>query len=93
MTEIPTLYIGRCTQVVLWEAEHTDTFGGEANYCWVRRARFYVPRSLTQRGISRRGKAALGLTGARTKTHWYGDEARLDLAGLCQVVFLTYVDE
>lgn len=31
--------------------EHTDTFGGEANYAWVRR---YLVRAKTKRGALRR---------------------------------------
>jgi len=26
----------------IWEIEYTDTFGGEANYCWVNRAEISV---------------------------------------------------
>ena len=26
-----------------FDVEYTDTFGGEANYCWVRRAKVSVP--------------------------------------------------
>lgn len=26
-----------------YQIEYTDTFGGEANYCWVKRARVHMP--------------------------------------------------
>lgn len=34
-----------------WNVEYTDTFGGEANYCWVRRATVHVPE-LTHYGYT-----------------------------------------
>jgi hypothetical protein len=34
-----------------YDVEYTDTFGGEANYCWVRRAVVYVPE-LTHYGYT-----------------------------------------
>ena len=53
--------------------EYTDTFGGEANYCWVKRAELTIPIELSDRAITRRAKAALGLTGVKGRTHSYGD--------------------
>lgn len=61
--------------------EYTDTFNGEANYCWVKRRSIAMP-DLTDYGydgtngygkatrsfgreIMRRAKAAVGLTGVR----------------------------
>ena len=29
--------------IITFDVEYTDTFGGEANYCWVRRATVTVP--------------------------------------------------
>lgn len=34
-----------------YDVEYTDTFGGEANYCWVKRARVTVPE-LTHYGYT-----------------------------------------
>ncbi len=34
-----------------YQAEYTDTFGGEANYCWVQRHKFQMPE-LTHYGYT-----------------------------------------
>lgn len=64
-----------------YEVEYTDTFGGEANYSWVRRAKVTMPE-LThygydggttyckanrtfERELMRKAKAAVGLTNVR----------------------------
>jgi hypothetical protein len=72
--------------------EVTDTFGGEANYCWVRRG--------TTRANSRRGKiqAAKQVAGwdCRVKVYEYGDMMEIrpvETAGMCQVAFVTWADE
>lgn len=70
--------------------EHTDTFGGEANYCWVVRETIELPDNATQRQIVRAAKAAIGETGARCVTDNYGDEIRLNYVGRCVVTFITY---
>ena len=55
-----------------YEYEYTDTFGGEANYCWVRRGSVMVPelthydaesnrRQMVQ--VVRKVKSALSLSG------------------------------
>ena len=43
-----------------FEYEYTDTFGGEANYCWVKRG-------------TRQVKEELGLTGVRGVRETWGD--------------------
>jgi len=53
--------------------EYTDTFGGEANYSWVKRENLELPVNLSDRAIMRRAKKAMGLTGVRGKTIVYGD--------------------
>jgi hypothetical protein len=55
------------------EVEYTDTFGGEPNYCWVRRATIDVPSGASDREVTKRAKAAVGLTGVRGKTYHQGD--------------------
>lgn len=60
-----------------YRVEVTDTSGGEANYCWVKRYRFSLPlateegaaaRRLYARRIVRAAKAAAGWTGLRCVT-------------------------
>lgn len=72
----------------VWLAEYTDTFGGEANYSWVRRAEFEAPADASQRVIVTAGKAALGLTGVRCETVDCGDWFQLRPIGSCTVAFL-----
>lgn len=88
--------------------EYTDTFGGQANYSWVRRASVTMPE-LThygydggtnyaranrtyQRELMRKAKAAMGLTGVRGVTHYHGDLIEFRPYGLLTVMFVTYDD-
>lgn len=72
--------------------EHTDTFGGEANYSWVRRETIEEPENkpFSRRAIVRKAKAFAGMAGYRTKVTDYGDMIEIRPAGLCQVVFITW---
>lgn len=86
--------------------EHTDTFGGEANYSWVNRAIIDMPElthygydgstnyskanRVYQRELMRRAKAAVGLTGVRGRTYWHGDEGEFRPYGLCQVLSISW---
>lgn len=68
------------------QVEVTDTFGGEANYAWVRR---YAIADGTRRALVRRAKRAAGWTGIRCAVSEYGDTIEVRPAGLCQVMFIT----
>ena len=74
-----------------WQCQHTDTFGGEANYSWLREETITLPSSATDRTIVRAGKAALGLTGVRCRTCHLGGYEGFELRpyGSCTVVFIT----
>ena len=76
------------TGALLWTAEYTDTFGGEANYCWVKRATFELPLTANRRQIVSAGKAALGLTGVRCRTSDYSEGYELRPIGSCTVAFI-----
>lgn len=85
-----------------YAVEYTDTFGGEANYSWVRRACVEGPAELaatvkerrnTQRLIMRRAKAAVGLAGARGRTSDFGDGYAFRPYGSCTVLFVTWTDK
>lgn len=72
-----------------YQVEYTDTFAGEANYCWVKRATVHMPELTAfgydgstnyaaankryTRELLRRAKAAVGLTGVRGKRESWGD--------------------
>lgn len=72
-------------------AEYTDTFGGEANYSWVRRATFDV-KTNSNRAILRKAKALMGLSGVRGTTEDYGDMLRFKPYGSATVLFVTYTE-
>jgi hypothetical protein len=72
-------------------AEYTDTFGGEANYSWVKRVE--LPKQLehhTPREIMRRAKAEMGLTGVRGRTYTGGDMIEFRPYGMCTVLFVFW---
>jgi hypothetical protein len=77
-----------------WQLEHTDTFGGEANYCWVRRESLADSgdKPLTRRQIVRAAKAFAGFTGMRCEVESYGDMYRITPRGICQTVFAQWDD-
>lgn len=80
--------------------EYTDTFAGEANYCWVRRYTITMPElthyakanKVYARELMRRAKALCGLTGVRGKTWWHGDEAEFRPYGMNTIMFISYDD-
>lgn len=74
----------------MWNIEYTDTFGGDANYCWVKRAQLTSKPNETQRQIMRRAKAAIGLSGMRGKTYNFGDSYEFRPYGCSTVLFVTY---
>lgn len=79
-----------CFERMTVEAEYTDTFGGEANYCWVRRARLSVPTWMKDSEVMRRVKAELGLSGLRGRKEDYGDFIEFRPYGRCTVLFVNF---
>jgi hypothetical protein len=92
-----------------YNVEYTDTFGGEANYSWVKRATVSMPE-LTHYGydgstnyskanktfgreLMKRAKAAVGITGVRGKTFRHGDMYEFRPHNSCTVMFVSYADE
>lgn len=74
-----------------FEFEHTDTFGGEANYCWARRETIEVKENVSDLSLVRRAKSWAGLTGIKCRKENMGDSIALYPVGLCQVVFINRV--
>jgi hypothetical protein len=72
-----------------YSVEMTDTFGGDANYCWVRRAIIDAPTDATSQTLIRRAKKALGLAPCRHRTQDYGDLIRLDLRNNPICIFIS----
>jgi hypothetical protein len=75
-----------------FEAEYTDTFSGEANYSWVRRALFNVNEGVSDRSLVREAKRRLGLTGVRCYREEIGDMIKLVPVGTCTVLFIYPVE-
>lgn len=49
---------------IIAKVEYTDTFSGEANYCWVRHAEFDCD-NMSDLAIVRKAKDLLGISGKR----------------------------
>lgn len=93
----------------IYDIELTDTFGGEANYSWVRRETVTMPElthygyeggtnyakanKVFQRELMRKAKVACGLTNVKGKTYHHSDMSEFRPYGLLQVMFITYRDE
>jgi hypothetical protein len=74
--------------VTIWDVETTDTFGGEANYCWCDRATVVTPQNDNRRAI-RMIRAAAGLTGVRARFADFGDMLEWRQPSACVVTFAT----
>lgn len=91
------------------DVEYTDTFGGEANYSWVRRHTITMPE-LTHYGydggngyakanrtynreLMKRAKAAVGLTGVRGVTQHYGGMLEFRPYGMATVLFINWAGD
>jgi hypothetical protein len=73
-----------------YHVEYTDTFGGEANYSWVRRAIIELPDDATDRSIVIKAKAALGITGVKCQRESLGETIVLKPCGACTIIFITF---
>ena len=73
-------------------AEMTDTYGGEANYCWVRRAECDADGA-SDLAIVRRIKRQLGIEGVRCTRETCGETIVLKPVGACVVVFIDFREE
>ena len=89
-----------------YSVEYTDTFAGEANYSWVKRATVTMPElthygynhggnyskanAKFQRELMRRAKSAMGLTGVRGKSIRWGDNAEFRPYKCNTVMFITF---
>lgn len=72
--------------------EVTDTYGGEANYSWVKRGVVECKEGEDYSNLAaiRRVKKAIGWNGIRCKVDDYGDAITLYPVGMCQVCFITF---
>jgi len=77
---------------LIYTAEFTDTYGGEANYSWVRRATFEAPADISTRALMQRAKKEIGITGTRGRRETWGEIEVFYPAGTCTVLFIEYND-
>ena len=68
----------------------TDTFGGEANYSWANRHEFAIHKAASQRNITRKAKALVGMTGVRADTYDYDTGLTIKPRGYNQVIFVDF---
>lgn len=73
--------------------EVTDTFGGEANYCWVKRYKMEMPDEVSDRTIIRRVKAETGYKGVACRKEDMGDFIALYPRNDCIVIFITFDED
>ena len=59
--------------MVKFTVEYTDTFGGEANYCWVKRDSFILEADCKDKDVKSFAKDLMGLKGVRGRWEDYGD--------------------
>ena len=74
----------------IFHCELTDTFGGEANYSWVKRATVTMEKDYSELQLRRAIKAALGLTGLACDVTDYGDSYEFKPRGLLQIAFANF---
>lgn len=75
---------------ITWNAEITDTFGGEANYSWVRRYSQQFPVHTSERVIVQHFKKLMGYTGVKCRrAKFSSDMIELRPYGECRVIFIT----
>ena len=90
-----------------YDVEYTDTFGGQANYSWVKRATITAPEwtafkdwdgngriepKAYRRTVMRLAKAAVGLTGVRGTVTGHGDTIELRPYGMATVMFVAWAE-
>lgn len=92
-----------------YSVEYTDTFSGEANYSWVRRANVTMPElthygydggtnynkanKVFERELMKKAKAALGLTNIRGTVSHIGEMIEFRPYRSNTVMFITYREE
>ena len=89
-----------------YEFEYTDTFAGEANYCWAKRGVVTMPdlthygydggtnysqaNKVFERELMKMVKAEIGLTGVRGVKYDHGDVIEFRPYRSNTVLFITY---
>jgi hypothetical protein len=82
----PLIISGASSPVQFWETETTDTFGGDANYSWVKRALVCTPAD-NDRIASRLIRQAAGIANTKTRKTDHGELIEWRHTGACMVTF------
>lgn len=77
----------RRNSVTRYHVECTDTYGGEANYCWVRR---FAVNACSLRGASIVAARHLGYSGRIRNVGTWGDGGRWDVQGAAVCFFISW---
>ena len=72
-----------------FQFEMTDTFGGEANYSWVKRTSCEFKSTATDKALVRRAKKWAGLSGVRCNVDNFGEMIAIKPISSPVVVFIT----
>lgn len=73
-----------------YSVEFTDTFGGEANYCWV--DRFTVEATNIKQAITKAKQHRYCAPIPKHSLSDYGDSVRIDIKGKCVCAFIELVE-
>ena len=71
----------------------TDTFGGEANYSWVKRVTLDSKLNETTKQLIRRVKKELGYSGIPCEINDYFDMIEIRPKKICHVIFITFGED
>lgn len=66
------LYKG-VNQMIKCNAVLTDLFGGDFNYCWVKRVEFYANEGASNASIVRKAKKELQISGLKSQHNYNGE--------------------
>jgi hypothetical protein len=72
-----------------FDCELTDTYGGEANYCWVNRFTLTLPLDYSDARVMRAAKRAAGYSNVPGSSMSYGDMLEYRPRGQCVVLFVN----
>ena len=76
--------------MITFDVTLTDTFGGEANYSWVKRGEIQVKNDAAIRSISREARRAVGMTNVRASCFVdFGDMIQIEFKKDNLVLFIT----
>ena len=82
-----------------YDLEYTDTLGGEANYCWVKRKVLTISSANDEKVVMRKrynakikrlAKSLIGLTGIRGDWQCYNELWVFRPHNMCTILFVTY---